>query len=337
MSYINQCSQIENEALDWLILLDGDEEPTEQQLSELKQWLAQSETHRQALRGFNDFWNDQALTELFVQVQPKTSKKTRYFFGGVMATAASIMFVAVVAWLFPDKNIHTETFATLVGEQKRIELTDGSVLHLDTNSRIRVLFNDEQRDLFLQQGQAYFDVAKDKQRPFRVYAGNGRVEAIGTEFSVELAEGALKLLVTEGVVAVAKSLSLDDEKRFEYVTLGAVNAGNRYNLLESLKLADLKHNFNQRIEAVNEAELAEGSAWVSGALVFDNEPLSLVVEKINKYSTKPLLIKDPNIANLKIGGRFNVGDLDAFLNLLEAGFSVKVEQFSNEYVLTSAN
>lgn len=337
VSYINQCSQIENEALDWLILLDGDEPPTPEQLADLKAWLQQSSQHQQALSELNQFWSDQALTELYVQVEPKKASKSQNYWMGSVAIAASLALVAFLSWFMPYQNSVEAIYSTAVGEQLTVQLADGSQLHLDTQSHIEVRFNDDVRDLYLKQGQVYFDVAKDKDRPFRVHAGSGRVEAIGTEFSIEVADGTLKLLVTEGIVAVAKSVSLIEEQRSEYVTLGAINAGNRYNIVASEEAEALKQNFNQQVIAVSDADIANDSAWVSGALVFNGDPLSMVVDKINKYSDKPLLIKDASITDIKIGGRFNVGDLDAFLNLLEASFAVKVEYYDHQYVLTSAH
>lgn len=337
VSYINQCSQIENEALDWLILLDGDHPPTDSEIKELKQWLSTSAEHRKALRDLTQFWSDQSLTELYVQVDSKepVAQKTKNTWSFSPVLVACFMLVAFISWFNLNSGLGEKAqYFTSVGEQKEILLSDGSIIHLDTNSQIKVDFSDEIRALYLKQGQVFFNVAKDKQRPFRVFVDEGRVEAIGTAFNIALEESGMNLLVTEGVVAVAKS---KQDSTDEYVTLGAINAGNQFQLPKKASLDSLTTNFNQKIVSLSKSELENGAAWLKGALVFNNEALIEVVKKINKYSNKPIVINEENVADIKIGGRFNVGELEAFLNLLESSFSVKVIKTENEYLLEPAS
>jgi transmembrane sensor len=116
------------------------------------------------------------------------------------AAAASILLAVLgsVAWYYTQRDV----YATDLGERRVLTLQDGSVVTLDARSRIRVDYQDNERLIALEQGQARFDVAKDPTRPFRVRAGAQTVVALGTQFNVELVAGTLLVTMIEGHVAV---------------------------------------------------------------------------------------------------------------------------------------
>ena len=105
-------------------------------------------------------------------------------------------------------------YATAVGQQTTTVLPDGSQIILNTNSQIRVKYGDQYRQVHLLQGEALFTVAKNSSRPFRVYAGSGQIQAIGTAFSVYLKGPVVQVTVTEGRVALATRRSA--ESKCEY-------------------------------------------------------------------------------------------------------------------------
>ena len=112
--------------------------------------------------------------------------------------------VASTLWLRADPFLRSNGFySTAVGQQQSTTLADGSVVLLNTNSQIKVNYNNEYRDIRLLQGEAHFTVAENAAYPFRVYAGNGRIEAVGTAFSVYLKDTTIDVTVTEGVVVLA--------------------------------------------------------------------------------------------------------------------------------------
>src|SRR3546814_2159233 len=94
------------------------------------------------------------------------------------------------------------SYATSVGEIRRVPLADGSIAAINTASTIEVKLDDAVRHVRVEQGEAWFQVAKDKQRPFVVAAGRARVRAVGTAFSVRRRAGGADILVTEGEVEV---------------------------------------------------------------------------------------------------------------------------------------
>ncbi|MEP4891947.1 MAG: FecR domain-containing protein [Aliiglaciecola sp.] len=209
---------IEDEAIAWLIRLDGDKPLSQAEEHDFEAWLARSPAHREALKNLNVFWSHcnvlgQLAEPLSVMAICKNKIKTfcRSFWGyGVAATAAILLVVIGFTGIFSGEDFTRSNglYVTVVGQQKTITLADGSKAQLNTNSEIQVDYGDDFRNIRLLRGEAHFEVAKNPNKPFRVYADSGRVEAIGTAFNVYLNQGNLDLLVTEGSVALASTLPL---------------------------------------------------------------------------------------------------------------------------------
>ena len=217
---------IEEEAVNWLIKLDSESSPSRQDLRELTEWLSRSPAHRQELKSLNAFWGNQVLTELMVPLgkssQPSLSSlfiglTRRWHYSGVIiktsvtaAIATATLAIAFSLLLLPAAIDSTNgLYVTAVGQQQSLQLADGSTVQLNTNSQVKVEYNQGYRNIHLLQGQAYFEVAKDPEHPFRVYAGNGRVQALGTAFTLYLQDSSLNVLVTEGKIALASMGSVE--------------------------------------------------------------------------------------------------------------------------------
>ena len=210
-------SAIEEEAAVWLIKLDDDDPPSTAELALLREWLERSPVHREELVGLATFWDKMnVLTELAVPLgSPKSGVKFGFFAGlrrtaphyrrfSIAAVMVAGVVVAVTLWLRLDPHLaNNGLYATAIGQQLTITLAEGSVVVLNTNSQIKVDYDKRYRDIRLLQGEAHFTVAKNSERPFRVYAGGGRVQAVGTAFSVYLKDHAVNVTVTEGRVVLA--------------------------------------------------------------------------------------------------------------------------------------
>ncbi|MDC0000258.1 FecR domain-containing protein [Porticoccaceae bacterium] len=217
---------IEEEAVNWLIKLDSESSPSRQDLRELTEWLSRSPAHRQELKSLNAFWGNQVLTELMVPLGKSSQSslsslfigiKRRWQFSGLViktsvtaAIATATLAITFSLLLLPAPIDSTNgLYVTAVGQQQSLQLADGSTVQLNTNSQVKVEYNQGYRNIHLLQGQAYFEVAKDPEHPFRVYAGNGRVQALGTAFTLYLQDSSLNVLVTEGKVALAAMGSVE--------------------------------------------------------------------------------------------------------------------------------
>ena len=204
---------IEEEAGAWIIMLDSETEPSEQQRQAFKEWMSRSPAHREEVKNLAKFWGKMnILTELAVpqHIVPHNRKSRRQkqsspFISNIAIAAYSLsLAVGIALWvqLAPSNSPQNGLYATAVGQQKTIQLRDGSTLQLNTNSQVRVDYTDQHRDIRLLQGEAHFVVAKNPNKPFRVAAGHGLVQAIGTAFAVYLNGDQLNVTVTEGQVGL---------------------------------------------------------------------------------------------------------------------------------------
>ena len=361
---------IEEEAGAWLIKLDGDSAPSADELVSLREWLERSPVHREQLGSLADFWGKMnVLTELAVPLGHADGRANRSFVASLrhaipqigragLATAVIVIGIGVAAtfWLRPDPFLSSNDFyATAVGQQRSMTLADGSVVLLNTNSQIKVAYDNEYRNIRLLQGEAHFTVEKNAQHPFRVYAGNGRVQAVGTAFSVYLKDDTVDVTVTEGTVALAfidrVSTSLVPQQETSpgtdrssgsnalvdgglVQTLGTITAGESATI-QNARDPDTVSAINA-VETVAAQEMAKRLSWREGILTFTGDPLEVVVDEISRYTTVSIEITDPVVRATRIGGRFPIGETDAMFDALEANFGLRVTRLSHDRVLVSA-
>ena len=354
---------VRQEAADWLIRLDGDVKPDAQELDELREWLARSPVHSEELNRLNNFWANNILTELMVPFDRGMRRPGLFAVIGTFLRAprraVSAFAVALVCMLVLLNLWNTSTnmmqsnglYMTAVGQQKTLDLPDGSTIVLNTDSQLKVDYTNRHRNIRLMKGEAYFDVAKNPDQPFRVYAGGGRVQAVGTAFNVYLQDDGLNVFVTEGSVALASlrvskdlrqrpqlarnqqgSSRIDDYVNTQSEELGMLDAGQAVTLGKELNSAEAIETVRQTlIESVNtmdERELKRRQSWRDGLLVFSGETLEQVVEEISRYTTVSIEITDPQVRQIQIGGRFKAGDLDNMFMALEANFGLEVNRLS---------
>jgi transmembrane sensor len=209
-------------------------------------------------------------------------------------------------------------FATRHGEQQTHRLADNSVLHLDTDSAVTIRFGKTERLVALTSGQADFEVAREPERAFRVFAGSAEVIAIGTKFDVRLAHDATVVTVVEGRVRVGPSPM--SEK------LGAPPSQNHPPRFVQVSA-------DQQIRVVEgewpatpaSVDAQRTTAWLHRQIVFEEEPLERVAAEFNRYAPKPIEIVTPALRNLQISGVFATDDTEAFIAFLRSLKGVRVE------------
>ena len=374
---------IEEEAVTWLIKLDSDKPLTAQENGEFQEWLSRSAVHRESINQLSQFWGNNVLTELMVPLgKPETQRGlwvgllASWVNGwassltgsrAISATAAVSALAVSLMLVFGGQDITQSNglYVTAVGQQKSIEMSDGSTLQLNTNSQVEVSYNNSYRNIRLIQGQVHFDVAKNPELPFRVYAGSGRVQAVGTAFTVYLKDKDVDVLVTEGRVALAAlaptqtptlipiSTSFEntaaDKNLYSRVdpyvnsaakNLGELDAGEAVTMTLSQNQLDPQTNENTGsvlapIKIISQEDLKRRQSWRNGLLVFSGEPLEYVVNEISRYTTVSIEITDPQVRLMEIGGRFRVGDVDGMFNALEANFGLHVNRLAYNRVQLS--
>jgi transmembrane sensor len=229
---------------------------------------------------------------------------------GAAAVAASIVLPLVLVGLPEVKP--SDPYATRLGEMRVIPLADGSIMTLNTNSQAMVDFSDFRRSIQLIQGEALFDVTRDAQRPFEVDAGDTRVRAIGTRFTVRRSvEQPVEVLVSEGAVEVASPRSLPSPVR--------VGANMRLVAVE------------QAVPVlVQPAELQRQLAWREGRIAFEGETLGQAAAQFARYSDVRIVIGDSALAEERITGLFLANDPVGFSRAVAISLGLEVEVASSE-------
>ncbi len=222
----------------------------------------------------------------------------------VLAAAVVVLLASLTAlfvWIDADK---VRSYSTGIGEQSTIQLMDGSTVELNARSKVEVRLSDRQRDVALIEGQALFRVAKDKQRPFVVQAGEAQVRAVGTEFDVYRKQ-------TETVVTVVEG-RVETYPGSDGAAAIVISAGEQ--------LTVLPHS----VTKPTPADTIAATAWVQKRLIFEETPLSEVADEFNRYNRRPLTIDDAELRGLKISGVYSSIDPASLINFLRNQNSIRV-------------
>lgn len=240
-----------------------------------------------------------------------------------LAAAAALLF-AVGCGLYLAFAPNGERFATPVGGLASVPMADGSNVTLNTDSQIRIALTDTERRVDLGHGEAFFEVSKDSNRPFVVRAGDKRVIAVGTKFSVRREGDDIEIVVTEGKVRVENGAAGQDSR--------AGGSTDVFLIPGSIARADDAGVLVQR-RTLPEAE--EYLSWRTGWLMFRDQRLTDAIAEFNRYNARKIVIQDPAIASLKIEGNFRARNVEAFVRLLESGFPVRAEVRADQILLTA--
>lgn len=353
-------AMIATQAQTWFVLHRSGE-LTAAQRQQFMDWLCESPAHAReylALTGFMDDLQQAAAQittpadELVARaraevdadvVQPlfptvdvhstdsAPSRRSRtHLLAAAAAIVATITALFTGGWWFHERDLYRTAHA----EQRSWRMPDGSTVHLNSSSEIRVRFDDRQRRVDLVRGQALFQVAKDPQRPFWVYAGDAAAKAVGTEFDVYRRPDRTLISVLEGRVAVWRLPDVFEQARH---ALDSEASMGRRQLIAQLD-AD-----QQAMISANSAEVSPRAgtvrktvAWLQRQVVFDHDPLGSAIEEFNRYAEQRIRVVGPELRAMEISGIFSAYDADAFLRFLERQPDINIERGSEEIVVSAA-
>ena len=332
-------AEIEADAASWLTVM-GREQVSEAEIAEFHRWMKQSDRHRAAFNELSDLWDDLAILQELDDIAESAiaisgSRRPRWPKRVLFSAAAAMLLVVFAASMmyleYLDNLEQQGTFITAVGEQHTLTLSDGSTLQLNTDSHVEVDFSRKERVIQLLRGEAYFDVAKNRQRPFYVYVGDGVVRAVGTAFTVRLrSDDEVEVTVEEGRVALASfeppGSAEPSIKPARQQALAELTAGQ----------SAVFGNQVEQIAQMQAPELNRKLAWRQGMLAYVDEPLLHVVNDVSRYTDITITISDPALRNRPIAGYFRVGEVDALFDSLELTFGLNVERVSDKHVRLSA-
>jgi transmembrane sensor len=319
-------SAIDNQALGWLRIqsereLDADER------AHLDAWLAEDTRHKGAY--IRAMVVDNAITQAVAQQSlypgedryalrsdaaesPVTSRRAWLKYGAWVAGVG--LFGVGVALKVTERPT---TLATSRGEFRRVALADTSVASINSSSRLEVRLTGEKRQITLVKGEAWFEVAKDKTKPFVVEAGDVRVRAVGTAFGVRRFRDGAEVLVTEGTVEVW--------------------TGNAKALLSAGQRSFVPYKTAQITVARQPQEIQRKLAWREGKLIFTRQTLAEAVADFNRYSAKKIVISDPALENRRIFGQYQIDAAEQFAKDIGAYLNVPIEVGTERIVIGAKN
>jgi transmembrane sensor len=250
------------------------------------------------------------------QAQPDAPSRRRVLMTG--SAAASVAALAGAGY-FGFRYLREQRYATRIGELRVIPLTDGSVISLNTDSEVVVHYTKAMRAIDLVEGEALFDVAKNKERPFIVRAGNTQVRAVGTSFTVlNLPGQPVKVLVREGIVEVSRP--------------GVPVAPPVRVAMNARAVAPVDAPIISK--PVETAEVTRELAWRVGRIAFHGETLAVAATEFARYSDIRIRIDDPAIAQEKVTGLFVSADPVGFSKAVATSFDLHAEIGDKEILLT---
>lgn len=290
--------------------------------AELDAWIKASTDNRVAWLRVSAAWQQasrlRSLRGAAGMPLPRSSGKVlhrAHVRARALAGCVVLAVAAITAWylLRVGPSYHTE-----IGALQAVSLTDGSKVTLDTNTRIYVDVTQTERRVNLEQGEAYFEIAKDLARPFVVIAGDKRIVAVGTQFSVRNERGEVRVIVTEGRVRVERAAGDTMHPMMQLEAGSIARAGPDAVLAEERPISQLEQLLS----------------WRTGRLSFDNSPLADAVAEFNRYNTRKIVIMDPAVAAIRVGGTFRATNVDAFVRLIAGDFPITATRQGQDIVLT---
>jgi transmembrane sensor len=231
-------------------------------------------------------------------------------------TALAACVAAIVGVSFHEARpggqaaVATASFATEVGGHRSLGLSDGSRVELNTDTQVRTAINGDRRAVWLDKGEAFFEVAHRDGLPFIVHAGPREITVLGTKFSVRRFGDKVTVWVREGRVRV-ENVEYASAARSAIVTAGGVA---------------LSDGAATLVTSASPERVEQALSWREGMLSFDQERLGDIALEFNRYNRKKIVVGDAEAANIRIGGAFPASEPDAFARLLRDAYALEIEE-----------
>lgn len=319
---------IEDQALDWLVRRNGPDW-TENEQSELDAWLDESMAHKAAFWRADHGWQqaDRIRSLGFDNDDMAEPGAQGGSWWRPAAIAASLLVMVTIGGMAlipqmsgePAVEIQQARVDTPIGERKTVGLADGSSVELNTQTVLRTAVGKGSREVWLDSGEAFFEVAHREGDPFVVHAGRKTITVLGTKFSVRRdQDGRVTVNVLEGRVRVDDNEAVEDGETI--ITAGDISMSLGTSML-------ITRNAEKRVDAA--------LAWRDDMLRFDQAPLSQVVAEFNRYNKVRLIVTDAEAARIPIGGSFNVSSEEAFVRLLRDAYGLRIERDDTSVKISS--
>ncbi|NVD40600.1 FecR family protein [Ensifer sp. HO-A22] len=298
--------RVREQAVDWLVRLTGDPFNEELQLA-FERWSAEDPRHAEIFARAQRAVGDATL---LIRREPEFAQRAVAASENRRKTPASLAIILAAsagAFLALDGAMwmRADVIADK-GERPILRLDDGSTLQLNAQSAVAYHFTPGERRIVLLRGEAFVQVAADKDRPFVVEAGAGTTTALGTAFDVNLTDDGASVTVLEHAVSVATDAATPP-RRVE------INQ-------------QVSYNHEGRLGDIKPVDPLLATAWRDGRLVFDGRTISSVVGEIGRYIPGKVLIADAAVGSRRVSGSFDLSDPVIALEGLADAFNIKVNR-----------
>lgn len=323
-----------DQASDWFAKLTSNL-ASAQDYIEFSKWLAEDPQHEAAYHEIETLWERLEI----IKTLPVKNEKTFTFLQNIKEkynhyidslnpylrwsyiTAFLVFFVSITLLMTINHLNPGEIYSTQPGEQKQILLPDGSTILLNTHSKIKVKYTETSREIYLEYGEALFDVVTDENRPFTVKSGDITANAVGTLFSVyRKCENDYDTIITviEGAVQVIDKNTVQ------------TNSDNASKFLQASQQARYNQQGIGKTELVNTHLV---TSWTQQKLIYDGIPLSHVLEDLNRYTNSTIKVADESLNQIPVSAVFRLQDQEALLKTLEQAFGLKAIHVSKHLIL----
>ena len=318
------------EASIWIARLERGLSNKEEQ--DIQAWMARDSKNRDELLALGALWDQMDSLSKLSELVPHSRKQNVGKHFAVAASFAAILIAGALFLVAEQPNAPAPAIAraaverearyvTPVGDQATVLLNDGSVVQLNTDTRLEVLMLPTERRLTLERGEIHVDVAHDTARPLKVLVGDRVIQAVGTSFNVRIDESQeIELIVTEGSVRV----EIKPGNRRVPPESPMVSANQRV-------LIDEQHA--KDIQVLEPDEIDMRLSWREGNLIFRGESLGSAAHEVGRYTNLEFVIPSDELKQLRVAGRFKAGDVEGFLASLRASFDITDERIDDHTIL----
>lgn len=289
-----------------------------------RDWLREDPDHARAFELVTESWDEvpalRDAADIRISLPSDRRKPGRWRIP--LASAAALAVLSLLAGLY---FLRSPKVSTQVGEQRVIALQDGSRIHLNTATELRVEYDEKRRHVSLQSGEALFVVAQEPTRPFIVSVGDREVKALGTSFLVRRDPQRVAVTLVEGKVAVAPRAAPSGTSDEKWRSARILTPGERVTFSEARNTPALDH---PAIESL--------TAWQRGKVPIENLTLLDAAAEMNRYGTVALIIERREAQHLRVSGIFQAGDSLSFARAVAQNYGLEVEQRDGHIVLAGS-
>jgi transmembrane sensor len=324
LALLNKIStrRIRKQAVAWVSQLHGpDRNPTLE--DRVRHWIAKDPRHAAAFEQATDAWqNSGHFNPHRPGLESLITSGSRSAAGGLALAGMGTLCLAIVTAVY---FLRDDTLKTGPAEQRTVQLSDGTEVALNANTRLTVRYDAQVRKVVLLGGEALFTVIKHQPRPFVVVIGDRKVVAVGTSFLVRREDpsgSAFAVTLVEGRVAIEPIAWPDVLPAAPLAGLKLLSPGERLRFEgDSTAKED-----SPSIERV--------TAWQKGQLIFDDTSLTEAAAEFNRYGTQKLTIDGRGLGKLRVGGVFRIGDPSSFAHAMANAYHLRVIEDDRSIVLT---